>query len=136
MLVEQICLGSFGARELKDKPVMPVLKDWLRAEQLAVIDDYLPERVELPNGRRARITYGEQGSPILSARVQDVIGLTNAFTLGIGRLAVRWELLAPNQRPVQLTDDLDGFWSGAYRDVRAQLAGRYPKHNWPPVASD
>ena len=134
LLIEQICLGSFGARELKDKPVMPVLQDWLRAEQLAVMDDYLPERVELPNGRRARITYGDQGAPILSARVQDVIGLTNSFTLGVGRLSVRWELLAPNQRPVQLTDDLDGFWSGAYREVRKQLAGRYPKHNWPPVA--
>jgi len=134
LLVEQICLGSFGARELKDKPVLPVLQGWLRPEQLAVMDDYLPERVELPNGRRARITYGDKGAPILSARVQDVIGLTNAFTLGVGRLAVRWELLAPNQRPVQLTDDLDGFWSGAYREVRSQLAGRYPKHNWPPVA--
>lgn len=134
LLIEQICLGSFGARELKDKPVMPVLQDWLRAEQLAVVDDYVPERVELPNGRRARITYGDQGAPILSARVQDVIGLTNGFTLGVGHLSVRWELLAPNQRPVQLTDDLDGFWRGAYREVRKQLAGRYPKHNWPPVA--
>lgn len=134
LLIEQICWGCFGARELKDKPVMPVLKDWLRAEQLAVMDDYLPERVELPNGRRARIRYGAEGPPVLSARVQDVIGLTNAFVIGVGRLSVRWELLAPNQRPVQLTDDLDGFWSGAYRDVRAQLAGRYPKHNWPPVA--
>ena len=113
---------------------MPVLEEWLRPEQLAVMDDYLPERVDLPCGRRVRITYGETGNPILSARVQDVIGLTDAFTLGIGKLPVRWELLAPNQRPVQITDSLDGFWSGAYREVRAQLAGRYPKHNWPPVA--
>ncbi len=133
-LIEQICYGEFSAKALKSKPVMPVLEDWLRPEQLAVLDDYLPERVELPCGRRARITYGEKGNPILSARVQDVIGLTDAFKVGLGKLSVRWELLAPNQRPVQITDSLDGFWSGAYRDVRAQLAGRYPKHNWPPVA--
>jgi len=134
MLIEQICYGEMSAKALKTKPVIPVLEDWLRPEQLAVMDDYLPERVELPGGRRARITYGEAGNPILSARVQDVIGLTDAFSLGAGKLSVRWELLAPNQRPVQITDSLDGFWSGAYRDVRAQLAGRYPKHNWPPVA--
>jgi ATP-dependent helicase HrpB len=133
LLIEQICLGSLGARELKDKPVMPVLRAWLRAEQLAVLDDYLPERVELPNGRRARIRYEEAGAPVLSARLQDIIGLTDAFTIGTGRLRLRWEILAPNQRPVQLTDSLDGFWTGAYREVRKQLAGRYPKHNWPPV---
>ena len=133
-LIEQICYGEMSVKALKKKPVMPVLEEWLRPEQLAVMDDYLPERVDLPCGRRVRITYVETGNPILSARVQDVIGLTDAFTLGIGKLPVRWELLAPNQRPVQITDSLDGFWSGAYREVRAQLAGRYPKHNWPPVA--
>ncbi len=133
-LIEQICYGEMSAKALKSKAVMPVLEDWLRPEQLAVMDDYLPERVELPCGRRARITYRDTGTPVLSARIQDVIGLTDAFTVGVGKLSVRWELLAPNQRPVQFTDSLDGFWSGAYRDVRAQLAGRYPKHNWPPVA--
>lgn len=133
LLLEQICFGSRGARELKDKPVMPVLEDWLRPEQLAVMDDYLPERVELPGGRRARIRYGDTGRPILSARLQDLIGLTDAFKVGLGKLPVQWEILAPNQRPVQLTDSLDGFWTGAYGEVRKQLAGRYPKHNWPPA---
>ncbi|GAB5560566.1 MAG: ATP-dependent helicase HrpB [Synoicihabitans sp.] len=133
LLLEQICLGSRGARELKDKPVMPVLEAWLRPEQLAVLDDYLPERVELPSGRRARIRYGETGRPVLSARLQDVVGLSDTFKIGAGQLSVQWEILAPNQRPVQLTDSLDGFWTGAYRDVRKQLAGRYPKHHWPTV---
>jgi ATP-dependent helicase HrpB len=133
LLLEQICLGSRGARELKDKPVMPVLEDWLRPEQLAVMDDYVPERVELPGGRRARIRYGDLGRPILSARLQDLIGLTDAFKIGVGKLSVQWEILAPNQRPVQLTDSLDGFWTGAYGEVRKQLAGRYPKHHWPPA---
>ncbi|MDA8527445.1 ATP-dependent helicase HrpB [Opitutaceae bacterium] len=133
LLLEQICLGSRGARELKDKPVMPVLEDWLRPEQLAVMDDYVPERVELPGGRRARIRYGDSGRPILSARLQDLIGLTDAFKIGVGKLSVQWEILAPNQRPVQLTDSLDGFWTGAYGEVRKQLAGRYPKHHWPPA---
>ncbi len=131
LLLEQICLGCRSARELKDKEVMPVLRDWLRPEQLAVLDDYLPEKVELPSGRRARIRYGDTGRPVLSAKLQDLIGVTDAFRIGLGNLQVQWEILAPNQRPVQLTDSLDGFWSGAYREVRKQLAGRYPKHHWP-----
>ncbi len=133
LLIEQICLGCRGARELKDRDVMPVLRDWLRVEQLAVMDDYLPERIELPSGRRARIRYDDTGRPVLSAKLQDLIGLTDAFRIGLGKLEVQWEILAPNQRPVQLTDSLDGFWRGAYRDVRKQLAGRYPKHDWPPA---
>ena len=54
-LVEQICYGELGARALKDKPVMPVLRDWLTAEQLAVLDDYLPERLVMGNGRRSKL---------------------------------------------------------------------------------
>ncbi|HET7535768.1 MAG TPA: helicase-related protein, partial [Candidatus Didemnitutus sp.] len=69
-LIEQICYGSYGARELKDKPVMPILRDWLLPEQLAVLDDYLPERIEMANGRKARLTYSKDGPPVMSARIQ------------------------------------------------------------------
>jgi ATP-dependent helicase HrpB len=40
-------------------------------------------------------------------------------------------LLAPNRRPVQITDDLESFWRTTYAEVRRQLRGRYPKHHWP-----
>ncbi len=132
LLVEQICLGSFGARELKDKPVMPVLRQWLRAEQLAVLDDYLPERLVMANGRRARIRYAEEGPPILSARVQELVEIKSTFTLGHGRVPVRFEVLAPNQRPIQVTDDLKDFWENLYpHQIRPELSRRYPKHPWP-----
>ncbi len=132
ILVEQICLGSFGARELKDKPVMPVLQQWLRQEQLAVLDDYLPERIEMANGRRARIRYAEEGPPILSARVQELVEIKSTFALGHGRVPVRFEVLAPNQRPIQVTDDLKAFWEDLYPNkIRPELSRRYPKHPWP-----
>ncbi len=132
ILVEQICLGSFGARELKDKAVMPVLRQWLRTEQLAVLDDYLPERIEMANGRRARLRYAEEGPPILSARVQELAEIKSTFTLGHGRVPVRFEVLAPNQRPIQVTDDLKDFWENLYPNkIRPELSRRYPKHPWP-----
>ena len=129
-LIEQICYGSYGARELKDKPVMPVLRDWLLAEQLAVLDDYLPERLIMANGRKARLTYTKDGPPVLSARIQELYGVTSRFTLGHGRVAVKIEVLAPNQRPIQVTDDLSAFWRDMYPKVKAELSRRYPRHEW------
>jgi ATP-dependent helicase HrpB len=129
-LVEQICYGSYGARELKDKPVMPVLRDWLRPEQLAVLDDYLPERLVMGNGRKARLTYNKEGPPVMSARIQELYGVDGRFTIGHGRVAVKFEVLAPNQRPIQVTDDLTSFWRDMYPKVKAELSRRYPRHEW------
>jgi ATP-dependent helicase HrpB len=129
-LIEQICYGSYGARELKDKPVMPVLRDWLLAEQLAVLDDYLPERIEMANGRKARLSYSKDGPPVMSARIQELYGVASKFTLGHGRVPVKIEVLAPNQRPIQVTDDLSAFWRDMYPKVKAELSRRYPRHEW------
>ena len=129
-LIEQICYGSLGARELKDKPVMPVLRDWLLAEQMAVLDDYLPERLVMANGRKARFTYTKDGPPVLSARIQELYGVSSKFTLGHGRVAVKIEVLAPNQRPIQVTDDLSNFWREQYPKIKPELSRRYPRHEW------
>ncbi|MBA3850044.1 MAG: ATP-dependent helicase HrpB [Opitutus sp.] len=129
-LIEQICYGSHGARELKDKPVMPVLRDWLLPEQLAVLDEYLPERIEMANGRKARVRYEKDGPPVLSARIQELYGVSSKFTLGHGRVAVKIEVLAPNQRPIQVTDDLSNFWREQYPKIKTELSRRYPRHEW------
>ncbi|MBI2812954.1 MAG: ATP-dependent helicase HrpB [Opitutae bacterium] len=129
-LIEQICYGSYGARELKDKPVMPVLRDWLLAEQLAVLDDYLPGRLVMANGRKARLTYTKDGPPVLSARIQELYGVNSTFTLGHGRVPVKIEVLAPNQRPIQVTDDLSNFWREVYPKLKPALSRRYPRHEW------
>ena len=129
-LIEQICYGELGYRDIKDKPVMPVLKDWLTAEQLAVIDDYLPERLVMGNGRKARLTYPKDGPPILSARIQELFGIEGKFTIGHGRVAVKFEILAPNQRPIQVTDDLTNFWREQYPKIKTELSRRYPRHEW------
>ncbi|MDP2137158.1 MAG: ATP-dependent helicase C-terminal domain-containing protein, partial [Candidatus Didemnitutus sp.] len=129
-LIEQICYGSYGARELKDKPVMPTLREWLLPEQLAVLDDYLPERITMANGRKARVTYGADGPPVLSARIQELYGVEARFALGYGRVPVKFEVLAPNQRPIQVTDDLSNFWREVYPKLKPALARRYPRHEW------
>ncbi len=129
-LVEQICYGELGYRDLKDKPVMPVLRDWLTAEQFAVLDDYLPEKLTMANGRKARLTYAKEGPPVLSARIQELYGIEGRFTLGHGRVPVKFEVLAPNHRPIQVTEDLGAFWRDMYPKVKAELSRRYPRHEW------
>ena len=129
-LVEQVCYGEAGYRGIKDKPVMPVLREWLTAEQLAVLDDYLPERLVMGNGRRSRLTYHKEGPPVLSARIQELYGIEGRFAVGHGRVPVKIEVLAPNQRPIQVTDDLSAFWRDMYPKVKAELSRRYPRHEW------
>jgi ATP-dependent helicase HrpB len=131
-LIEQVCYGELGYRGIKDKPVMPVLRDWLTAEQLAVLDDYLPERLVMGNGRKSKLRYEKEGSPVLSARIQELYGIEGKFTLGHGRVRVpvKIEVLAPNQRPIQVTDDLTNFWREQYPKIKTELSRRYPRHEW------
>jgi len=129
-LIEQLCYGELSAKAVREKPVMPVLRDWLTAEQLAVLDVYLPERLTMANGRRSRITYRPEGPPILSARIQELYGIEGKFTLGQGRVPVKIEVLAPNQRPIQVTDDLSNFWREQYPKIKTELSRRYPRHEW------
>ena len=67
----------------------------------------------------------------LSVPVQELYGTTTHPTVAGGRVPVTVELLSPARRPIQVTADLPGFWAGTWREVRRELAGRYPKHDWP-----
>jgi ATP-dependent helicase HrpB len=132
-LIEQVCYGELGARAVKDKDksaIMAVLRDWLTAEQLAVLDDYLPERLTMANGRKAKLEYAKEGPPVMAARIQELYGIEGRFTLGHGRVPVKIHVLAPNYRPIQVTDDLTSFWRDMYPTVKAELSRRYPRHEW------
>ncbi|HBY63108.1 MAG TPA: ATP-dependent helicase HrpB, partial [Solibacterales bacterium] len=96
-----------------------------RVEQLA------PARLRLPSGRQARVNYEAGKPPWIASRLQDFFGLSETPCVGGGRVPVVVHLLAPNQRPVQTTTDLAGFWARLYPQVRRELSRRYPKHKWP-----
>jgi ATP-dependent helicase HrpB len=129
-LIEQVCYGETSARGVKGQAVLPVLRDWLTAEQLAAMEDLVPERLTMANGRRSRLTYPKEGPPVLSARIQELYGVEGRLALGRGRVPVTIEVLAPNQRPIQVTDDLTNFWRSVYPKIRPELSRRYPRHEW------
>jgi ATP-dependent helicase HrpB len=98
--------------------------------QEALLDAHAPERFLLPGGRRARIRYATDAAPVLSARIQDLYGLTQTPAIAMGRQPLVVEILAPNERPVQVTTDLPSFWSATYPVLKKELQKRYPKHEW------
>lgn len=97
---------------------------------LQEIGRLVPSHFEAPTGNRHPIRY-EGEEPVLSIRVQELFGLKRHPTIGGGRLPLLLELISPGQKPIQMTRDLPGFWTGSWKDVRAEMRGRYPRHPWP-----
>jgi ATP-dependent helicase HrpB len=103
------------------------LLDWNAQRRL---DALAPTHLAVPSGSRIAIDYSG-GVPTLAVRLQEVFGLVESPRVAEGRVAVTMELLSPARRPVQVTRDLESFWTRGYHEVRRELKGRYPKHYWP-----
>ncbi len=129
-LVEQICHGAQSVKAVKNLDVWPVLRQWLSAAQEATVKAYAPERVKLENGREPRLHYDDSSGPYIAMRVQELYDTHNTPHICNGNLSVRFHILAPSQRPVQITDDIESFWQNGYDRVKKDLRGRYPKHEW------
>ncbi|MBL0158727.1 MAG: ATP-dependent helicase HrpB [Bryobacterales bacterium] len=90
-----------------------------------------PEWLTLPSGRKTRVNYTPGQPPWAASRLQDFFGLRETPRVGAAATPVTVHLLAPNRRPVQMTQDLAGFWERLYPQVRKELSRRYPRHAWP-----
>lgn len=90
-----------------------------------------PRTLRLKGGRQVKIHYQRGKTPWIASRLQDFFGMDETPRLGAQRVPVVLHLLAPNQRPVQTTTDLAGFWARLYPQVRRELMRRYPRHLWP-----
>jgi len=125
-----VCDEAVCYRDIKDAPVLHHARSLLTHSQQHFVDKQAPERLELPAGRRAKITYSETADPFLSARIQDLYAVTDDVKLALGRHAVTIHILAPSQRPVQVTRSLKSFWTETYPGLKQQLQRQYPKHEW------
>ena len=137
-LLEQLCYGSTTYKAIKDRPVWPTLKSWLSAQQQDWIETYAPERVELVTTRgprKVKLTYSEDAAnpatpPVLAARIQELYDVTGGLKVAAGRIPVTIQVLAPNHRPIQVTQDLANFWRDSYPKHKQELQRKYPKHEW------
>jgi len=124
-------LRTAGTRaDLARVDAAAVLRATLDWKQAANLDELAPERITVPTGSRIALDYSAD-QPVLAVRVQEVFGWTATPTVAGGRLPVVLHLLSPAGRPAAVTADLASFWTGGYPQVRGELRGRYPKHEWP-----
>jgi len=130
LLLEQICFGAVSYKEIKERAVWPVVKGWLSNAQNALLEQYAPERITLPNGRKAKVLYAEKAAPTVAVRIQDLYGVESDLRIAGGRVPLVIEVLAPNQRPIQVTQNLANFWKESYPKIKQELARKYPRHEW------
>jgi ATP-dependent helicase HrpB len=115
--------------DLVDADVEMMLTTMLTWDQQAQLATLVPPTLTTAAGRTVAIDY-ERDNPTVSVRVQDMFGTVVHPTIA-DNMPLTIELLSPADRPIQITNDLPGFWSGSWAMVRKDLAGRYPKHRWP-----
>jgi len=111
--------------------LLRALEHQLTPQARRLLDEIAPERLRLPGGRQVRVHYEANQPPWIASRLQDFFGMRETPAVARGAVPLVVRLLAPNQRPVQMTSDLAGFWQRLYPQVRKELARRYPKHAWP-----
>jgi ATP-dependent helicase HrpB len=128
--LRDLCVGLRSFTELKNAAtdLVPLLERKVTARRL---DEIAPERIRLPNGRQTKVHYEPGKPPWIASRLQDFFGMRETPRIGPERTPVVVHLLAPNQRAVQTTADLAGFWERLYPQVRRELMRRYPRHSWP-----
>jgi ATP-dependent helicase HrpB len=127
--LRSLCDGRRSFAELRDAGLLEALK--ARTGRFGDVDRLAPERVTLAMGRTVNVAYDPGKPPSIASRLQDFFGMTDGPRVGSGRVPLVLELLAPNQRAVQVTKDLAGFWDRHYPAIRKELIRKYPKHSWP-----
>lgn len=134
-LLTELCIGLRSFAELKNAAVhlCALLKEKAGARRL---EEIAPERIRLQGGRLVKVHYEQEKPPWIASRLQDFFGMKESPCIGPARTPVVVHLLAPNQRPLQMTSDLAGFWERLYPQIRREYMRRYPRHVWPERPQD
>jgi ATP-dependent helicase HrpB len=128
--LRELCSGlrSFAELRVASPAFLPLLEQRIDGRRLQEI---APVSLRLQSGRQTRVHYESGKPPWIASRLQDFFGMRETPRIGPNRTPVLIHLLAPNQRAVQMTSDLAGFWERLYPQVRRELMRRYPRHSWP-----
>lgn len=129
-ILEELCHGKTRLTHVQEISCMPFVKNRLSFADQEFIGAMAPESIGLPSGRSLKIKYRPGQPPKSNAKIQDLYGLTATPMVAGGRQKILLEILGPNFRPVQVTDDLAGFWQNLYPKIKKELMRRYPKHEW------
>ena len=116
---------------LSSQSLSQALATRLDYAQHRALDEHAPESLRVPSGNERTLHYESGKPPVLAVKLQELFGLADTPRIAKGRVGVTLHLLSPAQRPIQVTQDLRGFWGRTYPEVKKELKGRYPRHPWP-----
>ena len=123
--------GCARLSELSAAALAEALRGELDYRQQRALDEHAPVSLTVPSGSSKRLEYAPGHAPVLAVKLQELFGLADTPRVAQGRVPVTLHLLSPAQQPIQVTQDLRGFWERTYPDVKRELKGRYPRHPWP-----
>jgi ATP-dependent helicase HrpB len=126
-----VAAGLRSLAEVRSLDLAQVIESRLGWPNRQRLDQLAPETIRVPSGSAKRLDYAAGDAPVLAVKLQEMFGLADTPRVCDGRVPVTLHLLSPAQRPVQVTQDLRGFWQRTYPEVRKELKGRYPRHPWP-----
>jgi ATP-dependent helicase HrpB len=132
LIIEELCVGASAYRDIRERPVMSAVHGWVTHEQRLALERLCPEKIDLPRKKHpARIVYDEDGEACIEATVQELYDFPGKkLRICDGKVPLVVCIQSPARRTVQRTTDLDSFWLGSYAQVRKDLRGRYPRHEW------
>ncbi|WP_045857472.1 ATP-dependent helicase HrpB [Teredinibacter purpureus] len=116
--------------DLKTLDLHSILENLLPWPKPKDLNNLAPTRLNVPSGSSLSLDYC-QSPPVLEVKLQEMFGCTQTPALVNGKVKIQLHLLSPARRPLQITQDLEGFWQTSYQDVKKEMKGRYPKHPWP-----
>ncbi|HVF34929.1 MAG TPA: ATP-dependent helicase C-terminal domain-containing protein, partial [Candidatus Saccharimonadia bacterium] len=123
--------GKARLAELEPASLAEALHAQLDHAQRRALDEHAPVALTVPSGQSRRLEYAAGEPPVLAVKLQELFGLADTPRIARDRVPVTLHLLSPAQRPIQVTQDLRGFWERTYPEVKRELKGRYPRHPWP-----
>ena len=123
--------GKTSLKSLSQLDLKGILLSMLDYQQQQKLDAMLPRKYRVPSGSQITLRYVGSEQPVLAVKLQEMFGCKDNPAVANGQVMLKVELLSPARRPVQITTDLANFWSNSYPDVKKDMAGRYPKHDWP-----
>lgn len=137
-LIEQLelwlapfCTGITQPEQFKKIDLKAALLSRLTWSQQQKLEAQFPQTITVPTGSAIKLQYREQQNPLLSVKMQELYGQAQTPCIFDGRIDIQLALLSPAMKPLQVTQNLHSFWSGAYKEVQKEMKGRYPKHFWP-----
>ena len=125
-----LCYGETTYRAVKAKDCLDAARHLLPPNDIQFVESMAPAQITLPKGRRMKIDYVPGQPPKGRARIQDIYDMTSTIRVAGGRIPILMDILAPNNRTVQITQDMESFWAVQYPKIKPALSRRYPKHEW------